>query len=312
MSGTSWLLNLTRLNNSRIEANDEYYRNRLRALQSVDDVVNNTFAYLEEHKLLDNTYVIYSTDNGFHISQHRLFPGKNCPYEEDVNIPLLIRGPGIKPNISTNATTSHTDLAATILYMAQAKIPDYLDGSPLPIVDPNPVVENFEHASIEHWGSAGSDEDFYPEAPGAINTTYKALRVIGPGYNYYYSVWCTNQHELYDMTKDPQQMHNLYEPYTYQQHAAASSSSNPYNLNRLESRLDALMLVLKSCKAQTCMKPWLALHPGGAVTNLPEAMDAKYDQFYEEQQQRVSYNWCDQGYIIAAEGPQNFVTYQAS
>ena len=130
---------------------------------------------------------------------------------------------------------------------------------------------------------------------------------MGNGYNFYYSVWChDNQHELYDMITDSQQMTNLYKPYTYQPNEPTTTK---YPVNRLESRLDALMLVLKSCKAGTCTQPWLALHPDGSVTNLNDAMATKYDKFYEEEQNRVSFSWCDPGYIIAAEGPQAYKTY---
>ena len=304
-------MDLTKLNDSQVTDNDKYYRNRLRALQSVDDVVNSTIAYLEKYNLLNNTFIIYSTDNGFHISQHRLFPGKNCPYEEDINVPLIIRGPGIGAKKTISVATSHTDLAPTILHMAQAKLPSYLDGAPVPAVDSNPLTENFEHAQIEHWGTGSADESSeYPEAPGFVNSTYKALRIMGNDYNFYYSVWCSNQHELYDMTADAQQMHNLYKNYTYQPNEP-SNASDPFPINRLESRLDALLLVLKACKADTCTKPWAALHPGGGVSSLPDAMDPKYDEFYEEKQHRVSYDYCSQGYLVAAEGPQKYLQYSS-
>ena len=288
----------------------------------MDDVVNNTIAYLKQHDLLNNTYIIYSTDNGFHLSQHRLFPGKNLPYEEDINIPLIIRGPGIAPGSTVSVATSHTDLAPTILHMAEAKnIPSYLDGTAVPGVTPDPLAENFEHAQIEHWGSGGADDKVdYPEAPGSINTTYKALRIIGQDYNYYYSVWCTNQHELYDMAADPGQMNNLYQNYTSSLEAREDNhylfkldvfepAAAAYPVKRLESRLDALLLVLKSCKADTCTRPWRALHPAGDVSTLAQAMDAKFDDFYEQKQHRVSYNYCDAGYIVAAEGPQEYLQY---
>ena len=300
-------MNLTKLTDSNVTDNDKYYRNRLQALQSVDDVVNNTIAYLQKYNLLDNTFILYSTDNGFHISQHRLFPGKNCPYEEDINVPLIIRGPGIDAGKSVNSATSHTDLAPTILQMAQAKLPSYLDGSPVPGVINNPLTSNFEHAQIEHWGDGGADDSHeYPEAPGAKNTTYKALRIMGSGYNYFYSVWCDGSHELYDMSADAQQMHNLYVNYTYK-----PNEGSGYPVNRLESRLDALLLVLKSCKAETCTAPWKALHPDGSVGSLPDAMNPKFDQFYEKQQNRVAYDYCAPGYIIAAEGPQKYLQFSS-
>jgi Sulfatase len=293
-----------------VQRNDEYYQQRLRALQSVDELVNNTVAYLTRHNLINNTYIIYSSDNGFHISQHRLFPGKNCPYEEDINVPLIIRGPGIKANSQVGVATTHTDLAPTILRMANANIPNYLDGAPVPSVDNNPVAENFEHAQVEHWGDAGSDDEvYYPHAPGVKNTTYKALRIMGRGYDFHYSVWCSNQHELYDMKRDNDQMVNLFEKYTYQ---PSEPTKTPFPINRLESRLDALLLVLKSCKGQTCVKPWLALHPQSDVQSLPDAMKSKYDEFYEKKQNRVSFTSCQPGYIISAEGPQTYLQYQST
>ena len=304
------MLDIKQLNQSQIDTNDNYYKNRLRALQSVDEVVNNTMTYLRTHNILNNTYIIYSSDNGFHISQHRLFPGKNCPYEEDINVPLIIRGPAISAGKMVQVATTHTDLAPTILHMAGAVLPDYLDGAPVPEVDKSPVKENFEHAQIEHWGDAGSDDVVDYGTAAVQNTTYKALRIMGDGYNFYYSVWCSNQHELYNMSNDSAQLNNLYVDYTYQPQEPVSKS-NPFPINRLESRLDALLLVLKSCKDVTCIKPWLALHPSGNVDSLPDAMNSTYDQFYEQQQNRISFTSCEPGYIISAEGPQTYLQYKS-
>lgn len=83
-SGASWVHGLDKLDDSTIKDNDNHYRRRLQALQAVDDLVEKTIQRLEYHNMLDNTYIIYTSDNGFHISQHRLTPGKRCPYEEDV------------------------------------------------------------------------------------------------------------------------------------------------------------------------------------------------------------------------------------
>ena len=78
-----------------------FYRQRLRALQGVDEIVEGVIKRLEDHGILDSTYVIFSSDNGYHIGQHRLQPGKECGYEEDINIPLIIRGPGVPKNSTT-------------------------------------------------------------------------------------------------------------------------------------------------------------------------------------------------------------------
>lgn len=73
---------------------------------------------------------------------------------------------------------------------------------------------------------------------------------------------------------------------------------------KVVSRLDSLLFVLKSCRGRTCTRPWEALHPAGNVGNLVDALATRFDDFYGVQQQRVSYNRCELGYIIDAEGPQ--------
>ena len=74
-------------------------------------------------------------------------------------------------------------------------------------------------------------------------------------------------------------------------------------LSRVIDRVDALLLVLKSCKGNTCIQPWRVLHPEGSVDSLRDALHLKYDVFYTNQP-KVSYSACENGYIIAAEGPQ--------
>lgn len=69
----SWIKRLPRLNDTVIEYNDEFQRARLRALQSVDEMVEKLIKTLENKELLDNTYIFYTTDNGYHISQYRMF-----------------------------------------------------------------------------------------------------------------------------------------------------------------------------------------------------------------------------------------------
>ena len=74
--------------------------------------------------------------------------------------------------------------------------------------------------------------------------------------------------------------------------------------DKLISRLDSLLFVLKSCKGQTCSRPWQALHPSGNVQNLHDALSSRFDTFYDKEQKRVSYSRCELGYLIDAEGPQ--------
>lgn len=110
---------------------------------------------LSNYGILENTYILYTTDNGYHISQHRLNPGKECGFEEDINIPLIIRGPGV-PVGEADIVTAHTDLAPTILKLAGGDWKrDDLDGSPIPL-DQNSIrrekVTRQEHVNVEFWG----------------------------------------------------------------------------------------------------------------------------------------------------------------
>jgi hypothetical protein len=75
-------------------------------------------------------------------------------------------------------------------------------------------------------------------------------------------------------------------------------------LYKVVARLDALLFVLKSCKGQTCVKPWQALHPAGNVLNLYDALAHRFDNFYEVQQRKIQYRRCEMGYIKDAEGLQ--------
>ena len=106
--------------------------------------------------------------------------------------------------------------------------------------------------------------------------------------------------KLTGLKHDPDQMHN---------HLGASSSLQAdYTLlgrsfSQAVGRLDALLMVLKSCKARTCHEPWEVLHPGGNVKTLKDALHKTFDAFYEEQP-KVSFSSCEQGYLIDVEGPQ--------
>lgn len=70
------------------------------------------------------------------------------------------------------------------------------------------------------------------------------------------------------------------------------------------ARLDALLFVLKSCKHETCVEPWRALHPAGNVKSLKDALNQRFDEFYVKQQKKVRFERCADGLLMDAEGPQ--------
>lgn len=209
-SGVSWVSKLERLNDTIIEYNDEYQRCRLRSLQAVDEMVDGLVRRLEDAGVLDNTYIFYSSDNGYHISQHRMHPGKECGFETDINVPLIVRGPGIPTCTVVRGPTSHTDLAPTIMQLAQNPINNLrFDGSP---IDLSGGQVRSEHVAVEFWGLgvpegrygySGKYQFVNGTANAYVNNTYKGLRIGSESYGFYYSVWCTNERELYDMKVRP-------------------------------------------------------------------------------------------------------------
>jgi arylsulfatase len=81
------------------------------------------------------------------------------------------------------------------------------------------------------------------------------------------------------------------------------------DIKKVISRLDALLLVLKSCKASECTLPWQVLHPDNKVTSLYEALQPKYDAFYAAQPD-ISFAACELGYVPESEGPQEGYAYR--
>lgn len=232
--GAAWISYLPQQNATNLAYNDEWYRNRLRSLQSVDEIVAETVSKLESHGILEETYVIFTTDNGYHIGQHRLQPGKQCSYKEDINIPFMIRGPGVPKSHVSRAVTSHTDLAATFLRIAGVGSRERLDGEAIPLTEGEMLeVEGEveagsesdeigngiggelgrqrkgqreqhrrhrrrqEHVSIEMWGIIMSEGKFGADLHH--NHTYKTLRVVGDEFDLRYTVWCAGERELFDL-----------------------------------------------------------------------------------------------------------------
>ncbi|KAI1801373.1 putative arylsulfatase [Daldinia bambusicola] len=307
-SGANWISQLPRQNDTNVEYNDHFYRQRLRSLQAVDELVDGLFRRLEARGLLDSTYFVYSSDNGYHIGQHRLQPGKSCGYEEDVNVPLIVRGPGVAANYTTDTAgfvTTHADLAPTFFELLGIEQRADFDGAPIPVTKEGieSVVrsgERRELAGIEYWGMA-MGEGIYNRNPLQHNT-YKALRVSGPGYNLYYSVWCNNEHELYDLSVDPGQLDNLL---SSESTTSSTSTAAGYPVDRVAARLDSLLLVLKTCTGTTCQRPWAELHAKGDVRTLADALEPQYDSFYAAQNRtaQVKYAYCANGFLPDAEGP---------
>lgn len=142
-----------------VDYNDYFYRSRLRALQGVDELVDSLVTRLEESDQLDQTYIIYTSDNGFHIGQHRLPPGKTCGFEEDIRVPLFIRGPGVPEGYVQDSVTTHIDLAPTIFDLAGIPAREDFDGTAIPVM-PDFTGARHEHVTVEYWGNSVAEGTF--------------------------------------------------------------------------------------------------------------------------------------------------------
>ncbi|KAF2144358.1 uncharacterized protein K452DRAFT_344391 [Aplosporella prunicola CBS 121167] len=273
----AWLGKLPLLNQTQIDQSDRLFRRRLESLQGVDDIVDDVVQMLKDKGVIEETYVIYSTDQGYHLGTHRQAAGKSTPYLEDTNIPLVVRGPGIQLGATSNLPGTITDFAPTFLDiagLADEDYPPFLDGSSL--LDAwkdatSPALSQRQEAiNIEFWGYA------FNEIPAGeelhLDNDYKTMRVVGEKSSWMYSRWCNDDTELYNITADPHELLNL------------ANASDPA-IQRVLSRMNALLMVGKSCAESSCREPWSVLQPpnappGQPVLNLEEALNPDYDEYY--------------------------------
>ncbi|KAG2447066.1 hypothetical protein HYH02_007817 [Chlamydomonas schloesseri] len=136
------------------------YRYRLRALRAVDDLVASIVNKLARTGLLENTYIIYVSDNGYHMGAFSLNDGKNLPIEEDIRVPFFIRGPDIPAGQVLPYQANMVDIAATVLALAGLPLPGHLDGLPMPL---NPQLAA-AHTQLVLMAAAGV------AAPATIDT----------------------------------------------------------------------------------------------------------------------------------------------
>lgn len=111
-----------------------------------------------------------------------------------------------------------------------------------------------------------------------------------------YAVWCTGEHEVYDLRHDPDQVRNL----ARREHAGDVAAD--LDLVRVRARLDALLLVLKTCVGEVCNRPWEAVFPSGGVHSLKDALRAEFDGYFDGLP-KVKFTNCDLGYHRKLERP---------
>ena len=104
------------------------YRKRVEADLSVDDMIGRLESELRAKGLMKNTYFVFSSDNGYHMGEYRLHPGKQTAFDTDIHVPLIVSGPGVPAGRVASQLTSNIDLCPTFETLAGVPVPPAVDG----------------------------------------------------------------------------------------------------------------------------------------------------------------------------------------
>src|SRR5215208_6055478 len=194
----SWIRQLPRLSDSKKTQIDNHHEKRVESLQALDDLVGGVVGKLREKGVLSNTYVFFTSDNGFHHGEHRIPNGKWRPYEEDIHMPLLVRGPGVAADSTTSKLTLNTDYLPTFTTLAGTQIPSYADGRSL-----NPVLKG----NATTWRNA-----ILLEAAAHFSPAYRGIRTLSTitTTKSKYVEYAGGARELYRLGSDPYELTDGY------------------------------------------------------------------------------------------------------
>jgi len=204
---------------------DELHRKRLQSLLAVDEMIGRLISDLRAIGELDNTYIFFSSDHGWSQGEHRRNVGKGAAYEEDIRVPLIVRGPGVPAGQTREHLVLNNDFAPTFADLAGVPAPEFVDGHSLtPLLTDDPP-------SATDWRSAFLVEGYASEK-AVHRPPYRAVRTT----DRLYVEYDTGERELYDMRADPYQLESQHE------------TADPEFIAHLEEQLDELL----DCAGESC------------------------------------------------------------
>ena len=187
---------------------DRDFRKRAQSVQAVDTMIGALQAAVAAAGQAQNTYVVFSSDNGYHMGEHSLRPGKMTAFDTDIHVPLIITGPGIPAGHVVTAITENIDLNPTFVELAGGTPAANVDGSSLvPFLRGQSPAGWRTLTLVEHRGPHADPED--PDAPARHSgnpPTYEAIRSTTLSYVEY----ATGEREYHDLASDPYEMRNTF------------------------------------------------------------------------------------------------------
>lgn len=224
----TWLADRPALSPAILADIDRIWSRRLDSTQTFADSVQAILKALEEQGRLDSTLVIVTSDNGYHLGNHRLATGKQTPFHEDTIVPTILIGTGIPAGQTIDQMTSMIDLAPTIASWLGAPTPSYVDGRDLLPLVQDPSTPWRTGVLTEHYNSPLPGD---PDRDGWDAPPYRSLRTQD---------WLLVQYQqeaaLYNLVRDPYEMTNVID------------STPEATLKQLRAQLKAL----SKCSGASC------------------------------------------------------------
>lgn len=203
----AWLRGFAPLGPGQVATIDAKFRKRVQAVQAVDRTIAGIEARLASDGVARDTYIVFSSDNGLHMGEHRLRPGKLTAFDTDINVPLIVTGPGVPAGRSVAKMTENVDLGPSFEQLAGARVPAGVDGRSLVALMHGRRVAGWrKEILVEHHGRVYDRGDPDLPARGSGNPpSYEAIRTR----HSLYVEYATGEREYYDLRRDPFELSNI-------------------------------------------------------------------------------------------------------